>query len=298
MANVDSRLHDESAVPDALGPSDYESETPKKSLRGAAGGIYIGPVLSRAAKDGEGQTITHATGAAAGGADGSTGYRQANAYFTDGDATGGGMGEGGSIRTSRTGRSFYRGDGVAGGSVAGYPAQRVGQRAAAASGDTGTADSPTGAGAFIDKRSTQAGDGGYALGQAGRGTKVVGTTVTQKIGRPTLQGDETGLTGTVDVVEVVDGGSAIDADVDATTVTKYPSGLLEVFVYERGTDTDEDGGLVGKGDWTLSATQSEAFGAVAGPKALTAGTYAVYVRFVDSNGAVGPMSNRFALTIA
>lgn len=237
MANVDSKLHNDG---DAL---DRASETPKKSLRGAAGGVFIG---SRATPN---RTTDYVDGAGAGV---------------------------GTSSTRPTGRTMYRGNGVQGGSAVGFPAKR-------ASNHTTT----------FDKRST-ATDGGRSLGGDGRGT--MGGSVGPSIATPTLQGDETGFA--VDIVEVVDGGSAIDADVHANTVTKYASGSLEVLVYERGTDTDEDGAFVGKGDWTLSDTQSEAFGAVAGPAALTTGTYAVYVRFVDANGNVGPLSNRFALAIA
>lgn len=291
MANVDSKLHD---VGD---PKDREGETPQRSLRGAAGGIYIGPVLSRAAVDGEGATLTHATGAAAGGADASTGYRGSNNYSVDGDATGQGMGAGGTASVRPTGRTMFRGDGLNGGSVAGYPAQRAGQRAAAAAGDTGTADSPTGAGAFIDKRSANAATGGIQLGAQGRGTRVKGSTVTRhgafrSNGRPTMvaptisSSHDPSAAGTVTIGTGTAAGLLVDLHAD--DVTGGASGLagMEVFVFARDTDTDEDAGLVTKFD-VDSATEADV------STGLTAATtYAVYARFKDTAGNVGPMSAR------
>jgi hypothetical protein len=255
MGNVDSKLHDDGDV------RDRASETPKRGLLGAHGAVFKGE------RSTPNRTTDFVDGAAAGAVNSTT---------------------------RPTGRTVYRGNGIAGGSVVGYPAQRTGQRAAAATGEGKTAAGA--AAAFTDRRSTGVGEGGRALGSDGRGTMWSGFTADKTIGTPTLQGDETGFA--VDVVEVVDGSAAIDVDVHADTVTKYPSGTLEILVYARGTDTDEDEALVGKNDWPLSTTQSEAYGASAGPAALAAGTYAVYVRFITQDGAVGPLSNRYALTIA
>lgn len=296
-ANVDSKLHD------AASPTDREGETPKRSLRGAAGGIYIGPTRPRA-----GDTNTaHATAAAAGGVDGSTGYRKRDKYFADGDATGGGTG--GSTATVRpTGRSMFRGDGIQGGSIPGYPAQRAAQRAAAVTYQSG-------GGANMDKRSTIVGEGGRQLGAGGRGTSYkatdidgtgaadpVGTGVTagavknSRIGttaatravmiqRPTLGTTANPSAGTVALIQ---GALLFQADLHADDITNGANGLAgaELFLYARDTDTDEDAGLVAKADFD-STTAATVF------SGLTASTtYSFYARFRDTAGNVGPMSAR------
>ncbi len=287
MANVDSKLHD------AADPRDRESETPKRSLRGTSGGIYIGPARPNA---GDSNT-SHATGVAAGGADASTGYRKNNAYYADGDATGGGTAH--ATATVRpTGRStFTGGDGTQGGSIPGYPAQRASQRAAAVT--------YAGAGANIDKRSSIFGDGGRALGGGGRGTSYVvgaadpiGTGVTGGktknsrkgtsvviIPRPTLGTSSNPAAGTVALIQ---GATLFQADLHADDITSGANGLAgaEIFLYTRDTDTDEDAALVAKADFD-SVTAATIFSGLA-----AATTYAFYARFKDAAGNVGPMSAR------
>ena len=140
--NVDSHLHNAGGTENNDGP-EREGDAPKRALRGAAGGVYIGP----ARIDAGDSNTAHATGAAPGGVDGSTGYRKANSYFADGDATGGGQG-GGTAVVRPTGRTFYSGDGVQGGSTPGRPIA------------SGTDHLMTG---NFDKRSSIAGDGGVTV---------------------------------------------------------------------------------------------------------------------------------------
>lgn len=287
MANVDPKLHD------AASPTDREGETPKRSLRGAAGGIYIGPARPEA---GDSNTA-HAVGAAAGGVDGSTGYRKRDKYFADGDATGGGTG--GATATVRpTGRSMFRGDGIQGGSIPGYPAQRASQRSAAVTYQSG-------GGANMDKRSTIVGEGGRQLGAQGRGTSYkvgtadpVGTGVTAgavknsrkglttpMIQRPTLGTTANPAAGTIALIQ---GDDLFQADLHADDITGGANGLAgaEIFLYARDTDTDEDAGLVAKADFD-SITAATIF------SGLTSGaTYSFYARFKDAAGNVGPLSSR------
>lgn len=286
MANVDSKLFN---AGDRT-PADRSSEKPKKSLRGAAGGTYIGPVLSTAAIGDS--SITHATGAAGGGVEDSTGYRESDTYTMGTDVAA-------ATATARvTGRSLYRANGIPGGSVPGYPAQRSGQRAAAASGSGLTAEG--GAGAFMDKRSNVYGDGGVALGSAGRGTRVIAGTVTasgvgQASGQPRLpaplvEDSDAPAAGTVGIIA---GAAKFTCDLHADDVTNGANGYAGVTVvgYLRGTDTDEDlGDPVFKAEFD-SATEGDL---VTGLTAATA--YAMYVRFKDTAGNLGPFSARFVNT--
>jgi hypothetical protein len=310
MANVDKELHNPEVTSRNLIKERTTSKA-KRALRGAAGGIYVGPIHSVAAigdaEDGSSYSsaTTHGgvTGVAGGGTDNSTGYRAANAHFVDGDATGGGMGAGGTISSrpnpgAGPARSVYRGNGTFGGSVAGYPAQRAGQRASAASGSSLTADA--GAAAFIDKRS-DASDS-RALGSSGRGSRVINGTVSHvaplkggnkhRFAVPVLSGADPAATG---AVQLVDGtGGAVHADVHADDITGGANDWAGIVVYcfAKDTDTDEDAALVAKGDFDTVAE-----GAVTGLTGLTAAAYAFYVAFKDTEGNIGPWSNRFALTI-
>lgn len=287
--NVDSDLHNSGD----MSPADRSSETPKKSLRGAAGGVYIGPILSVASGAKE-SSLSHATGAAGGGVEDSTGYRASDTYAADGDS---GLGD--DLSTVRpTGRTMYRGDGVQGGSVVGYPAQRSGQRAAADAGDSLTAGGA--AAAFMDKRSTIAGEGGRALGHQGRGTRVLGTTVSTggtyqgvnqvRIPRPTLGVAENPAAGTTAVYAGAVGGIALDAHANDITGGSNDLAGFEVLVYTRGSDTDEDGGLVAKFSQDSAAAADFTTGITSGV------TYAVYTRFVDPDGNLGPLSARGTVT--
>lgn len=294
MANVDKELHNPEVTAKNL-IKERTTSKPKRGLKGAAGGIYIGPVLSTAAIGDS--SITHAVGAAGGGVEDSTGYRESDTYSADGAE---GMGATPTATVRMTGRSMYRSDGIQGGSVPGYPAQRVGQKAVASAGSGLTALGA--AGAFIDKRSTLAGEGGRALGSSGRGTRVIAGTVSTgdvgqasgqpRIPRPTLSGNDPAAAG---AVQVVDGtGGALHGDLHAADITSGASGLAGCvfYVFARGTDTDEDEALVAKGDFD---TVTE--GAVTGCTGLTAGTYAIYAAFKDTAGNIGPWSNRFELAI-
>lgn len=291
MPNVDSKLHNAEATAKNL-IAERTTSKPKVGLRGAAGGTYIGPVLSTAAIGDS--SITHATGVAGGGVEDSTGYRESDTYFrgTDVSAV--------TATVRSTGRSVYRADGVQGGSVAGYPAQRAGQRAAAATASSLTAEGA--ASAIGDKRSNIYGDGGDALGSAGRGTRVIaGTVLTDGVGQATGQSRmtrpvlQTGAISAAGQVRIVDGtGGAVHADLHADDITaganKYAG--VTIFAFARGTDTDEDLALVAKGDFD-TVTQ----GAVTGLSGLTAGTYAFYAAFKDVAGNVGPWSARLAVAI-
>lgn len=274
MANVDSKLHDASSA------TDREAETPKRGLKGAAGGIYVGPTRPNA-----GDTNTaHATGAAAGGVEDSTGYRKRDKYEA------GGASPLGSSHTRPTGRTAYIGDGVQGGSTPGDPAGSV------------------------DNRAVEDGTGGRALGMDGRGTQYyavgrdsissadpIGTGVVAAatydknprvsgnpiIPRPTLGAADGPAAGTVAVIA---GDDTFTIDLHADDVTGGANGLAGcvVYVYERGTDTDEEGDFVGEYDF--DSTTAGGGPGVAGLASAT--TYAVYARFKDAAGNVGPLSAR------
>ena len=275
MANVDSKLHDSGS------PRDRVSEKPKIGLRGAAGGIYVGPILSTASGAKE-SSITHATGANPGGAEDSTGYRKSDTYFQDGTE---GMGEAPTAQTRPTGRTSFTGvvTGLPSGtSVPGYPAQRARQRAVA-----------LGGGAFLDKRSTGAGEFGGALGSDRGGSRVLGESVTAalRVPRPLVGTSANPSAGTV---AVIDGTAKLTVDLNASDVTAYAG--AEVILYERGTDTDEDGAFVGKSALFDSATEGDL--TFDGSATLAAGVYAVYTRFVDNDGKPGPLSARGTATVS
>ena len=77
MPNVDKELHNPE-VTNANLIKERTTSKPKRALRGAAGGTYVGPVLSTAAIGDS--SITHATGIAAGGVEDSTGFRESDTY--------------------------------------------------------------------------------------------------------------------------------------------------------------------------------------------------------------------------
>ncbi len=288
MANVDSKLFNTTD----RSPADRSPESFKRGLRGAAGGTYIGPILSTAAIGDS--SIVHATGAAAGGAEDSTGYRESDTYFMGTDVSS----VTATVRPS--GRSVYRADGVAGGSVPGYPAQRTGQRAAAAA-PTGLLTAEGQAAAFIDGRTNIYGDGGVALGAAGRGTRVIAGTVvtggvgqgtqsgTPRIPRPTIEDSDAPAAG---VVGIIAGDDKITCDLHTDDDTGGANGLagITAVLYERGTDTDEDGRYPIQKASFDSATEGDLFTGLA-----TATTYSVYVSFKDAAGNIGPTSARFTV---
>ena len=84
------------------------------------------------------------------------------------------------------------------------------------------------------------------------------------------------------------------ADLNAADITGGASNYAGCVIYcfARDTDTDEDAGLVRKGDFDTVAQ-----GAVTGMGGLTAGTYAFYAAFKDAAGNIGPWSARSTLAI-
>ena len=274
------------SITDASATDSLPTFTPKVSLRGAASGVYIGPVISVAASSPP-TAPTHATGAAAGGVEDSTGYRESDTY----DATGGtggftGGGEATVITQTRpTGRTAYTADGVQGGSTPGRPIS---------SGNHVYSGGGYGGGGAFDKRSTQAGDGGMHLG-ARRSTKAVGETVTATdLGRPATGTSANPAAGTV---ALVDSTGSVDVDLHADDITGGASGYkgAEIALFFRGTDTDTDGALVahfsadGGTDITLAVDN------------LATGTYAWYARWrkADANAKVqvGPWSPRATVAV-
>ncbi len=297
MANVDKELHNPEATAGNL-IKERTSSKAKRGLRGAAGGIYVGPVLSNAATDHMRDTTndSHATGAAGGGVEDTSGYRESDTYTMGTDVA--------TATVRPSGRTMYRSNGTgASGSVPGYPAQRAGQRAAAAAGTSLTAEGS--AADFIDKRSNIHGDGGVALGSAGRGTRVTsasGTVTVAKSGKTKVAtapriARAAIVTGDPNAgeVQLVDGTSGvIHADLHADDITGGANGLAGcvIYVFAQQTDTDEDSDLVRKGDFD---TVTE--GAVTGLSGLTAATYNVYAAFKSADGNVGPWSAKATLTV-
>lgn len=151
-------------------------------------------------------------------------------------------------------------------------------------------------------RNTQKGDGGFALGQSGRGTNVDGSTVDLSAGntgtaiaRPTIQEADNPAAG---VVTVGDGTGVIEVDLHADDVTAYAG--VELLIYARGDkDTNEDGAFVAKTALHDSDTKANANSDTSGTDlALAAGTYAVYARFVAADGNVGPLSPRGTVVVS
>ena len=149
-------------------------------------------------------------------------------------------------------------------------------------------------------RSTQKGDGGFALGSSGRGTNVDGETVDLSaagsgtaIVRPTVQ---EGANPAAGVVSVGDGTALITMDLNAADVTSYAG--AEALIFARGAkDTNEDGAFVARTDLFDSATEATAQEG-GSDIVLAAATYAVYARFVDAAGNVGPLSPRATVVVS
>lgn len=257
----------------------YPSVKSQRGIRGASGGVYVGPVISKAATEGP-ATPTHATTAQTGGIEDSTGHRESDTYDVTG-ATGGITGSGAATVTTvtrPTGRTAYIADGVQGGSVPGRPTA------------TGT-DHIGGGGGTYDKRNTIAGTGGHYVGQS-KGTNVDGETVTQIIPRPTLGTAADPAAGTV---ALVSGALKLQVDLHADDITGGANGRkgAEIALFPRRTDTDEDGDLIK----LISVDASAAPDITDAFTGLTASTtYAFYARFrkADNNGkvVVGPWSLR------
>lgn len=265
---VDPQLHNNG---DAL---DRESENPTRGLKGAAGGIYIGPTRPNATDT----NTAHATGADSGGVEDSTGYRKRDGYQADAGNT-----AAFASNTRPTGRTAYTAPGVQGGSVL-----------------------DSGPGHLADNRAVEDGSGGRALGMDGRGTQYVGVgdgiaagaadpklhtwdknprkSGDPLIPRPVVGSSAGPAAGTVGVIQ---GDDKLTVDMHADDVTGGAKGLAgcEVYLYTRGTDTDEDV-YVSKVDFD-STTEGDLFTSLA-----SAVTYVVYVRFKDAAGNVGPLSAR------
>lgn len=92
--NVDKNLSNAPATDGTK--ADKSGDTPKRGIRGASGGVFVGPSRINSLDT----DTAHATGAAAGGVEDSTGYRKRDLYETDG---GGNF----STQTRPTGRTAY-----------------------------------------------------------------------------------------------------------------------------------------------------------------------------------------------
>jgi len=265
-------------------------QNPKKGLRGAAGATYVGPIPGT--KDGSSikgpSSPTHATGTfGAGGVEDSTGSRKSDTYNAD-QNTGGLTGGPSTTVTRQAGggagatKTAYLGAGVPGGSTPGNPIDKTGRAA-----DTGTdrfGRSLTGA-AYLsgaaagrytytnfDGRPTNDGDGARLAG-ANRGTSISGETVTkyQDIPVPSTSAAASG------VPAVIGAALKIQVDVHTDDLAGGANGRLgvEVALFKRGTDTDEDGPLVGVIRATGTTGATDAF------TGLTASTsYVAYVRWL------------------
>lgn len=303
----------------------------KRGLAGAAGGIFGGPAYRGSGGDSE--NTTHASGAAAGGVEDTSGYRKLDAYALDG-ATGGMAGAKAESQlltksNSRpTGRTAYLGEGVGGsdvtGAVVSYPGKPYQDPSV-----TGTAlayvynDGVTGpitgtTGALTDKRPIDRGSipgGGLGMSfgsgffEDTTGSPATGATTgagnTNKSGRlvsrarPTISGAAAPDAGSVSIVAgTVTGAIAIDLNADDITGGANGRKGAEILVVNRATDTDEDGETVITHASADGGTDETALVAESG---ATAATYAAYARWRYAGNAgqveVGPWSARFALSV-
>jgi hypothetical protein len=375
MANVDKELRNAPATGGAV--ADRKTETPKKGLRGAAGAVYVGPVIGVPGAVIEGPASpTHATGVedgattrGAGGAEDSTSYRESDTYGIDG-ANSGGVGGADTAVTGPTRRAtttpsgtvsptYYRGAGarfaqvitltgtvdvadafkltykgvqsdafVAGTNMTAAAIQTALRTLCA---DpfllvTGTTDAgpfivrfskPPGGGLSVQEtvdtgsdlaitisvpkgsKESYGNEAGFALGSSGRGTNVDGETVDVSaagsgtaIARPAIGGSENPSAGTVAVIA---GTAKFELDMHADDVSAYAG--VEVLCFRRGSpNTLEDGDFIGAVVFD-SATKGDGL-TTANVPALTAATYAVYARFFDAAGNVGPMSDRATVAVS
>lgn len=269
------------------------SQTPKKSLRGAAGGVYVGPIISKAAIKGP-STPTHAVGPAAGGVEDSTSARESDTYDASG-STGGGTGFGDASVTTvtrpnpgsvaqRVGTAYIA-DGVQGGSTPGRPIS---------SGNHVASGGGYGGGGAFDKRSTR--HESVPVGQR-RKTFVNDETVTDTdLPRPTTGVAADPAAGTVALVQ---GALKLQVDLHADDITGGANGRkgAEIALFARGTDTDTDGDLVGIVSADGGTDITDAFTGLA-----AATTYVFYARWrkADGNGKVqvGPWSARATVATA
>lgn len=275
--------------------SDLEGETPKKGLTGATGGIYIGPVRPNSA--------SHAIGAAAGGVEDSTGYRESDTYEVD---------SGAGVATSvvrPTGRTAYMGTGVGGSgtSVPGYPSQRANSHPSAHAYVDELGNSRS---AVLTTRAPHIKGGHNASVAAvtkstgtGPADTIAGETIglgTGGIVRPGTSGSANPSAGTVSIIAAT---GKVQADLHADDITNGANGYTgcEIALFRRTGPSDaEDGDLVAKGDF-----DSTTAGDVTGLTGLDADTYAAYARFKRSFSQggktlyrVGPWSARTTVVVS
>jgi hypothetical protein len=255
--------------------TDLQPEGKKRGLRGAAGGVFIGSRVTP---------------------NRTTDYR---------DGAGAGVAQSG---TRPTGRAQFVGDGVPGGSkpqggiaavgvgVIDTTGRAVDTSRISAVGPSGTQDAGALKYTNFDGRVTNVGEGGDALGASGRGTQghnaafPGGTRASLPV--PTVGTAADPVAGTI---ELDAGAGGIQCDLNAADITGGASGFkgIEVEVFARSGDTDEDGDLVQKFAFD-SVTEAVANNGTT----IAAGTYAVYGRFKAANGALGPPSARQVIVVS
>ena len=247
--------------------TDLQPEPKKRGLRGAAGGVFIGSRVTP---------------------NRTTDYR---------DGAGAGVAQSG---TRPTGRAQFVGAGVPGGSLPGAVIDVTGRAVdtsrISAVGPSGTQDAGALKYTNFDGRTTNTGEGGDALGAGGRGTQghnaalPGGTRASLPVPIVGTAADPASLT-----VELDAGAGGVQCDLNAADITGGASGFkgIEVEVFARSGDTDEDGDLVQKFAFD-SVTEAVANNGTA----IAAGTYAVYARFKAANGALGPPSARAVVVIS
>lgn len=290
------------------------SSQARKGVRGAAGGVYVGPLFTHATAyenaDTSARSITHATGTAAGGVEDTTSARESDTFDASG-ATGGFTGGPSNTVSRPTGRTAFIGTGVQGGSTPGKPFDTTGRAL-----DTGTdrfgrsltgvaytSGGPGGSGRYtytnFDGRSYErAADSRGGLGNNGRGTQADLETVTAQTpgAIPVIDGTAE-ASGTLALVA---GDDKISGAIHADDVNGGANGRRGaiVFLYKRRTDTDED---------QLSLVGARTIGTVAGDGAddtdlftglESAVTYVTYAAWLyDKTGhadavAAGPFAAR------
>lgn len=286
---------------------DLAPEPAERGIRGAAGGVYVGPTQPNSTSHGAG-----------GGVEDTSGYRESDTY----DATEGTSGLTGADQATTTtvarptGRTAYIADGVQGGSTPGKPIDTTGRAE-----DTGVDRfGRTGQPGHLtytnfDGRANLGQNAGRPLGASGRGSmESSGETVTYAstnrpnasarpgvnasrtatIARPVIGGAANPSAGTVGVIA---GTGKFTVDLNAADVSGGARGLkgVRVVAFKRKTDTDEDGALAGIVDFD-STTEGD------GVTGLAAGTYAVYARFryVGNAGQIelGPRSLRGTVVVS
>jgi hypothetical protein len=251
------------------GTKPLPASRPKTGLRGAAGGIYVGPVVAESAIAGP-TDATHAVTSEGGGVEDTTSYRESDSYVRDG-GTGRITGAITTVSNTRpTARTQSLADGIQGGSVPGDPA------------------------ASADNRSSIDGEGGAVLGTAGRGTSVAAETVT--VGTSTTRpGLGSVGSGTIGLVDGTAGVFSVDLDAaDISGGGNSRAGAL-IAVWSRDTDTDEDNDLLFLGTIDGGTDVTALF-------TPGAGTYAVYAawRYLLGDGrsyGYGPLSARATLAV-